>query len=254
MAATTTTGELTAAMAEDALMFEMFVRDLFPDSVLGTDVHGVGLDGDAWRGFDDWGGVADDRFRRADDDDDDDDADDARGELEDPFTALAEDVRSRKRQVEHHHRRFRECGHELSRGKMDEPLGARRARASASSDSDGVIAPPPPTSSAETMTMTTTTTTDTAGMVTATRKRPCDGDSRRASEETHKRGRPRWSILPKDERDFGLERLTNLLMLPTHEAAVKLGVSATTFKARYEAMKMYAGVNLSEKVGKRWKV
>ena len=50
--------------------------------------------------------------------------------------------------------------------------------------------------------------------------------------------RKRKSIFPVDARDFGLERLTHMLMLPADEAAAKLGVSATTFKHRYGVIRM----------------
>ena len=50
--------------------------------------------------------------------------------------------------------------------------------------------------------------------------------------------RKRKSIFPEDARDFGLERLTHMLMLPADEAAAKLGVSATTFKHRYGVIRM----------------
>ena len=209
-----------AAVTDEEVTFEAFLRDIIR-------VDGVVIDDDG--------------------DDADADADDERGEF---AGALAEEVQGMKRHLEHHHHRgFGECDDHRSCGKVDDASQQKCRRAAESSPgSDAVIAPP--TSSVQTTTTTTTTdTTDTAEMMTAQRKRPCDGDSQRASAKTGKRGRPRWSILSKDDRDFGLERLTNVLMLPAHEAAEKLGLGATTFKARYEAMKMYAGVNLSENVG-----
>ena len=68
---------------------------------------------------------------------------------------------------------------------------------------------------------------------------PTEPTNKRPGEFAAPRGRrKRKSIFPEDARDFGLERLTHMLMLPAHAAAVKLGVSVTTFKHRYGVIRM----------------
>ena len=68
---------------------------------------------------------------------------------------------------------------------------------------------------------------------------PMEPTNKSLGEFAELRGRrKRKSIFPVDARDFGLERLTHMLMLPADEAAAKLGVSATTFKHRYGVIRM----------------
>ena len=83
---------------------------------------------------------------------------------------------------------------------------------------------------------TTTTTTNT---LSTKPMEPTELTNKRPGEFAAPRGRrKRKSIFPEDVHDFGLERLTHMLMLPAHEAAAKLGVSGTTFKHRYGVIRM----------------
>ncbi len=82
-------------------------------------------------------------------------------------------------------------------------------------------------------------TTTTTNYLSTKPMEPTELTNKRPGEFAAPRGRrKRKSIFPEDARDFGLERLTHMLMLPAHEAAAKLGVSGTTFKHRYGVIRM----------------
>ena len=90
-------------------------------------------------------------------------------------------------------------------------------------------------------------TTTTLSALQSTTTNPLSTKPMELMEPTNKRPgefaaprarRKRKSIFPEDARDFGLERLTHMLMLPAHDAAAKLGVSLTTFKHRYGVIRM----------------
>jgi len=67
------------------------------------------------------------------------------------------------------------------------------------------------------------------GFARARRARRKTSDGERSRNEEAKG----VSIITSDGTQYGLERLSQLLLLPCHEAAAKLGISLTTFKLRY---------------------